>query len=141
MTVDERDRLERMARSSSIPHRQVVIAGALLLAADGVATNEVARRVGVRPDTVRDWRRRFVVSGVDGVGRVAAGRGRKPVYGAEVIERIVAVTCTTRPPGGETHWSTRAVADQVGVSRETVRQVVDRSWPQTVADRDVQGVE
>ena len=123
MTVDERDRLERMARSSSIPHRQVVIAGALLLAADGVATNEVARRVGVRPDTVRDWRRRFVVSGVDGVGRVAAGRGRKPVYGAEVIERIVAVTCTTRPPGGETHWSTRAVADQVGVSRETVRQV------------------
>ena len=123
MTAGERDRLERMARSSSITHRQVLIVRALLLAADGVATNEVARRVGVRPDTVRDWRRRFEVSGVDAVGKVAAGRGRKPVYGAQVIEQIVEVTCTTRPPGGETHWSTRGVADRVGVSRETVRQV------------------
>jgi len=33
-----------MARSTSLPHRQVVQARALLLAAEGVATNEVARR-------------------------------------------------------------------------------------------------
>jgi transposase len=112
-----------MARSLSLPHRQVRIAGALLLAADGLATNEVARRVGVRADTVRGWRERFEAQGVDGVGRVAPGRGRKPVYGTDVSERIVEVTCTSRPPGGETHWSTRALADELGVSRETVRRV------------------
>ncbi len=123
MSADQRHRLERMARSRSIPHRQVVIAGALLLAADGVATNEVARRVGARPDTVRAWRRRFEATGVEGVGRIAPGRGRKRRYGPQVIRRIIEVTCTTRPPGGETHWSTRGVAEQVGVSRETVRRV------------------
>jgi transposase len=123
MSADERSRLERMSRSSSLPHRQVTIAGALLLAAEGVATNEVARRVGVRPDSVRGWRRRFEADGVEGVGRVAPGRGRKPIYGPEVAERIVEVTCTSRPPGGETHWSTRALAREVGVSRETVRRV------------------
>ena len=123
MSADQRERLERLARSSSLAHREVRIATALLLAAEGAATNAVARRVGVRPDTVRDWRRRFEAVGVDGVGRVAAGRGRKPIYGADVAERIVEVTCTTRPPGGATHWSTRGVAEFVGVSRETVRQV------------------
>jgi transposase len=123
MSVGERERLEVMARAPSLAHRVVRIAEALLLAADGVATNEVARRVGVRPDTVRDWRRRFEALGIDGVGKVATGRGRKPVYGPEMIERIVEVTCTTRPPGGETQWSTRGVADEVGVSRETARRV------------------
>jgi len=123
MTGEQRERLERMARSSSLPHGQVRIASALLLAGEGVATNEVARRVGVRADTVREWRRRFEAEGVEGVGRVAPGRGRKPTYGSEVTDRIVEVTCTTRPPGGETHWSTRGVADEVGVSRETVRRV------------------
>jgi Integrase core domain. len=123
MTTEQRDRLRQIARSSSLPHRQVKIANALLLAGEGVATNEVARRVGARPDTVRDWRTRFEAEGVEGVGRVAPGRGRKAVYGSDVVERIVEVTCTTRPPGGETHWSTRGVADEVGVSRETVRRV------------------
>lgn len=123
VSAAERDALQRLACSTSVAHREVRIARALLLAADGVATNEVARRVGVRSDTVRDWRRRFEELGVAGVGKVAPGRGRKALYGAEVVERIVEVTCTTRPPGGETHWSTRGVAEQVGVSRETVRQV------------------
>jgi hypothetical protein len=123
MSADQRERLERLARSSSLAHREVRIATALLLAAEGAATNEVARRVGVRPDTVRDWRRRFEAVGVDGVGKVASGRGRKPIYGVDVAERIVEVTCTTRPPGGATHWSTRGVAEFVGVGRETVRQV------------------
>ena len=123
MSVEQRGLLLVMSRSPSLAHRVVRIATALLLAADGVATNEVARRVGVRPDTVRDWRRRFEELGVDGVGKVAAGRGRKPVYGPEVFERIVEVTCTTRPAGGDTQWSTRGVADEVGVSRETARRV------------------
>jgi hypothetical protein len=54
--------------SSSLPHRQVTIAGALLLAADGLA-NEVARRTGVRPDTVGGWRKRFEAHWVEGADR------------------------------------------------------------------------
>jgi hypothetical protein len=46
MSVEQREALERMATSPSLRHRQVVQAKALLLAGDGVATNEVARRCG-----------------------------------------------------------------------------------------------
>ena len=44
MTDGQRADLETMARSRSLAHRKVVLAKALLLAADGVGTNEAARR-------------------------------------------------------------------------------------------------
>lgn len=73
----QRAELERMAASTSLPHRQVVQARGLLLASDGVANEEIARRCDVDSDTVRRWRR-FGEQGVAGVGRIAKGRGRKP---------------------------------------------------------------
>lgn len=52
MTDAQRAQLEKMARSPSLPHRTVVQAEALLLAADGVGTNEVARRCNTTDDSV-----------------------------------------------------------------------------------------
>ena len=68
VSLEQREVLESMARSSSLPHRTVVQARALLFAADGVATNEVARRCQTTPDSVLSWRRRFEAVGVKGVG-------------------------------------------------------------------------
>lgn len=59
MTAEQRAQPETMVRSTSLPHRKVVQAKALLLATDGVGTNEVARRCGTTDDSVRAWRRRF----------------------------------------------------------------------------------
>ena len=77
MTDEQRAALEKMARSTTLGHRQVVQARALLLAGDGIGTNEVARRCETTNDSVRAWRRRFESQGVDGVGKIAKGRGRK----------------------------------------------------------------
>ncbi len=77
VSVEQRGLLEKVARSSSLPHRQVIQARALLWAGDGVANEEIARRCAVDSDTVRRWRKRFVERGVGGVGVIAAGRGRK----------------------------------------------------------------
>lgn len=44
MSDADRCELERMARSTSLPHRYVRQAKALLWAADGVANEEIARR-------------------------------------------------------------------------------------------------
>ncbi len=96
VSVEQREALEAMARSSSLPHRKVVQAGVLLLAADGFATNEVARRCRTTAESVRAWRRRFEVEGVDGVGRIAPGRGRKPGIADEVIDAIVSDTPRAR---------------------------------------------
>ena len=48
LTEDERKSLDRLARSTSARHRTVQQAKALLLAGDGVANYEIARRVGCK---------------------------------------------------------------------------------------------
>jgi transposase len=76
----------------------------------------------VTPVTVRSWRSRFEVEGLAKFGQVASGRGRKITIPQEVIEQIVDLTKNSTP-SGETHWSTRSMAERVGVSKDTVQRV------------------
>jgi transposase len=112
-----------MARSTTLPHRKVVQAKALLLAAEGVANEEIARRFGVDSDTVRRWRRRFVETGPDGVGVIAKGRGRKPSLPPGVVEQVLRLTQRERPADGSTHWTTRAMAARVGIGKDSVARI------------------
>jgi transposase len=121
---EDREQLERTARSSSLPHRAVRQAKALIWAADGVANAEIARRVGVDPDAVRAWRRRFEQKGIGGVGIIAKGRGRRPWLPEGTVAEILRVTQQELPPDGATHWSSRALAEHVGVGKDTVA----RTW-------------
>jgi transposase len=123
MTQEQRAELEPMARSSSLPHRVVVQARALLLAADGVPTNEVARRCNSTNDTVRAWRRRFEAEGVAGVGKIAPGRGRKSWLPEGTVAEIVRVTLQEAPPDESTHWTARSLARHLKVGKDTVARV------------------
>jgi len=123
LTDEQRRRLEVMARSPSLPHRKVVQARGLLLAADGVANEEIARRCATTPDTVRRWRARCAESGVEGVGEIAPGRGRKPSVASETVEAIVHDTLHTRPADGSTHWTTRTLAARHGVGKDMVARI------------------
>lgn len=49
---EEREKLERMSGSTSLPHRKVVQARALLVAADAVANSEIARCCDTTADSV-----------------------------------------------------------------------------------------
>lgn len=55
-------------------------------------------------------------------GKVAEGRGRKPILTAEDVERIVNATLQTKPAGA-THWSCRTMAKAQGVSKATVSRI------------------
>jgi transposase len=112
-----------MAASTTLPHRQVVQARALLWAADGVANEEIARRSGVDSDAVRRWRKRFAETGTDGVGVIAKGRGRKPSLPPGTVEEVLRRTHQELPADGSTHWSTRSLAARVGVGKDTVAQI------------------
>lgn len=125
VTDDQRVELQRMAAATSLPHRQVVQAKALLWAVEGVANEEIARRCGVVPDTVRAWRNRFADKGIAGVGKVSQGRGRKSWLPADTTERVLDLTRHQAPPGGATHWSTRSLAAVAGVSKDTVGRIWD----------------
>src|SRR5487761_267025 len=123
MTDDQRRALEKMSRSTRTGHRKVVQAKALLLAADGVGTNEIARRCHTTNDSVRAWRRRFELEGIDGVGRIAPGRGRKSWLPAGTVAAVVHDTLQERPDDGSTHWTTRLMADRFGIGKDTVARI------------------
>lgn len=120
---EQRTALETMARSTSLAHRVVMQATALLLASDGVANEEIARRCSTTPDTVRRWRRRFARDGVEGVGVIAEGRGRKSWLPEGTVAEIVRVTMKETPDDGSTHWTTRTLADRMDIGKDTVARV------------------
>jgi transposase len=118
----QREVLEALARSSAAPHRQVVRARALLLAATGLANTAIAARLEVSPTSIAAWRARFAAEGLAKFGQVRRGRGRKPQVPQEKIDEIVRLTKESKPEG-ETHWSCRSMAKVAGVSPATVQRV------------------
>lgn len=122
LTDAQREVLERLARSRSSQHREVVTARALLAAADGRANTAIGHDLGVSPTTVAAWRERFAEDGLAGLGVVRPGRGRKPTISDAQIAEIVRATCEDTPPGA-THWSCRSMAKAQGVSPATVQRI------------------
>ncbi len=119
---EQRAELRRLAASTVLAHRVVVQAGALLLAADGVANEEIARRFEVDSDTVRRWRSRFADAGPAGVGVIAKGRGRKSSLPAGTVAEVVRLTMSETPPDA-THWTTRSMAARVGIGKDAVARI------------------
>lgn len=122
MSKVQREALEVLVRAQSAPHRQVLRARVLLMAADGEANTTIAAEVGVTPVTVRAWRKRFAVEGLSKLGEVRKGRGPKPSISEETVEAIVRKTLHSKPKG-QTHWSTRTMAAEFGVSPATVHEI------------------
>ncbi len=123
LSETQRAELARMAASTMLAHRQVVQARALLWAGDGVANEEIARRVRVDSDTVRRWRKRFSEKGTAGVGAIAKGRGRKSSLPPGTVEEVLRLTHNELPADGSTHWSTRSLAARVGVGKDAVARI------------------
>ncbi|MGH8925145.1 MAG: IS630 family transposase [Acidimicrobiia bacterium] len=122
LLLEERVALEEIAVSPSRPHRAVREAKGLLMAADGVANTTIATRLGVSRSTVLGWRSQFVEDGVEGVGKVRSGRGRKPTIPQVKIEQVVYDTQHTTPADA-THWSVRSMAKHAGISKTKVQQI------------------
>jgi len=106
VSAGQREVLESVSRSPSAPHREVVRARALLMAADGLANTAIARALSVSPASVSGWRARFTEEGLVKFAQVREGRGRKKTIPQEKIDEIVDLTLNYRPQG-ETHWSCR----------------------------------
>src|SRR5487761_7235 len=120
-TSEERAALEMWTRSRSLPHRQVLRAKIVLLAADGVASDVIAERLGCNRLTVRRWRGRFSEARVEGLEE-AGGRGQKPHLSRDFINRVVAATMEA-PKDGSTHWSARRLGARFGISHSTVLRI------------------
>ena len=118
---EERLELERLLRSQTSASGLVRRARAVLLMADGESGAEVARLTGYTPVQISRIRRRFTEERAAGLSDRPRS-GRPHVYGPKKTAEIVALTL--QPPSeGLSHWSTRELAEKVGVSHTTVHRV------------------
>jgi transposase len=118
----DRLELERWVSAHGTPQQVAQRCQIILSAAQGKQDKAIAAQLEINFKTVAFWRGRFRNEGVDSLWEVAAGRGRKPHYPAEKIKAIIDTTLQTRPVGA-THWSCRSLAEQQGVSKDTINRV------------------
>ena len=117
--ADDRAILTTWSRSHVLSQRLVTRSRIVLLASEGLPNRQIAARVGTTLPTVKLWRSRYQQEGLGGLEVDRPGRGRPKVLGEQVRARIVSVTLS-KPLRGHTHWSSREVAREVGVSATTV---------------------
>src|ERR1700738_447524 len=124
IALRQADRLElqRWVAAHGTPQQVAQRCQIILSAAEGQPDKTIAAGLQINFKTVALWRARFRSEGTDCLWEVAAGRGRKPHYSDEKIKAIINATLQTRPAGA-THWSCRTLAEQQGVSKDTINRV------------------
>ena len=110
--------LERLSRSRSGEVRMAERAGIILACLGGRRNDEIARELGVRPNTVGQWRRRFAEHGIAGL-RDQPRTGRPAKYGVALRDRILA-QLELPPPAGMASWDGGSLAEALGVSDDAV---------------------
>ena len=121
LSAEDRGFLETVARRRSSPAREVLRACIVLLADQGLGNEEIAQRLGSNHRTVGHWRRRFLSCGIAGLSELPRSGAPRSVTDEKVAE-IVRTTLEEKPDG-RSHWSTRKLAEKVGVSHATVANV------------------
>lgn len=123
LAPDERAALERLVRATATPAGLSRRARAVVLMADGISSIEVARRIGYTPVQISRLRHRFTRERIAGLPDRPRS-GRPHTVTAEKIARVVALTLHGPPKGsGLSHWSTRALAQRVGLSYGMVHRI------------------
>ncbi|MEO9044182.1 MAG: hypothetical protein ABI352_04045 [Candidatus Dormibacter sp.] len=122
LTATQRRSLQRMAKSPSLAHRRVVQARALLWAGVESATGDRAP-IRVDSDALRRWWTGLAVKGIDGIGVIANGRGRKSSLPPGTVAEAVRITQHEKPADGSTHWTTRSLARKLGIGKDAIARI------------------
>ena len=114
--------LERLSRSRSGEVRLAERARIVIACLQGRRNDEVAREIGVRPNTVGQWRRRFAAHGIAGL-RDEPRSGKPAKYGVALRDRIL-TQLELPPPAGMASWDGGSLALALGVSDHAVWRVL-----------------
>jgi transposase len=122
LSTEERLALERLANRRKSAQAMAVRARIVMCCAKGDTNRDVAQQLGVSEGMVGKWRRRFVEHRLDGLSddpRPGAPR----TISDDQVEAVIVKTREEKPDDA-THWSTRSMAEQMGMSQTTIRRIV-----------------
>jgi len=118
----EQETLLRWARRAKTAQALALRCRIVLACAQGKSNKEVAAEVGVWPQTVGQWRARFVARRLEGLtDEPRPGQPRKITD--EQVEEVIVKTLEQTPPNNDTHWSTRSMAKAVGLNQTAVCRI------------------
>ena len=121
MTAEEKAALERWSCRPKSAQALALRSGIVLECAQGESNTAVAQKLGITKQTVGKWRSRFLERRLDGLlDEPRPGTPRK--VGDEEVERVLTLTLESTPRDA-THWSTRSLAAEAGLSRSTVSRI------------------
>jgi transposase len=121
LSREEREVLEGWTRRRTTAAALSMRARIVLAAAGGESNTELAARLGLHRNTISLWRRRFMEFRLDGLlDEPRPGQPRK-ITDAQV-EEVITKTLESAPKDA-THWSTRAMAAEVGLSQTAVSRI------------------
>lgn len=121
LSPSERTRLQQWASRRKTSQGLATRARIVLECAKGATNIEVGEELGVNRLTVGKWRKRFAEHRLDGLTDERRPGGPRKISD-DAIEQVLIKTLESAPRDA-THWSTRSMAEEVGLSRSTVNRI------------------
>jgi transposase len=121
LSGEEREQLEAWSRRRTSAQALAMRSRVVLAAAEGLKNTEIAERLSISRGMAATWRARFVSERLDGlVDEPRPGRPR--TISDALVEAVITRTLETTPKDA-THWSTRSMAAQTGLSQTAVSRI------------------
>jgi transposase len=121
LSDEERSVLEAWTRRGKTAQALALRARIVLGAAGQLTNQEIAELEGVSRPTVTKWRNRFAADRLAGL-LDEPRPGRPRTITDEQVETVVIMPLESRPTDA-THWSTRSMAREVGITADAVMRI------------------
>jgi transposase len=121
LSDEERLELKALAGRRKTAQALALRARIVLACAEGAQNKEVAAQLGLDDMTVGKWRKRFVQDRVDGLRDGPRSGAPRTIEDAR-IEAVIVATLESVPKNA-THWSSRGMAKDSGLSVSSVQRI------------------
>jgi transposase len=125
LSPEERQILTGMLRATTLSAGLARRARVILALADGQSYAQIGAALGVSDAYIARWKKRVVDGGLPALGDLPRS-GRPDRLDPRLEAKILAKT-QEPPPAPFTHWTTRRMAQVIGVSHPTVHRVWQRA--------------
>jgi transposase len=126
LSAAERQQLEQMLRQTTLSQAIARRVRVVLAVAAGQRYSTIGAALGATDRFIAIWKRRYVEGGILALAdapRAGRGHGLSPVLEAKILQ----ITQHDRPPAPLTHWTSRRLGRQLGISHSAVAAVWRRA--------------
>lgn len=122
ITPEEKNALSKLVKGRNTAQKVVLRAKIVLAYESGKKQEPIADELATNRRTVGKWLHRYNEGGIESIIKDSPRKGRIPKITDEKEKEIIDKTLQTKPKGA-THWSTRTLAADSGVSKMTIQRL------------------